>query len=154
MERPHVDIVRFFRWKWRCSPQKIFSIKISKSPRLIFLSTGANLRLLELTHLPCRAKTSRSNLVLPIFWRDLLVYQTNWIDPNIISIPCWNHYYEHIFDKIGYVSHFFEYLIFLILRTRRSKAMPSKLNFSQNLESSHQDRNRIQSVRRSQPLSL
>ena len=89
MERPHVDVVRFFRWKWRCSPQRFFSIKLSKSARLIFLSTGANLRLLELTHLPCRAKTSRSKFVLAIFRRDLQkVYQTNWIDPHIISIPC------------------------------------------------------------------
>ena len=42
-----LDVFPVFLSKRRCSSQRIFSMKPSKSPLSIFLSTGANLKIIE-----------------------------------------------------------------------------------------------------------
>ena len=42
-----LDVFPLFHTKRRCSSQRIFSMKLSKWPRSIFLSSGANLKFIE-----------------------------------------------------------------------------------------------------------
>ena len=79
-ERPSLDVFRTFPEKWRSSPQLIFTMKLSKSPPLIFLSIMANLKTIEIIPYQWAAKNwssiwpSKKFFLSFSYWDDLIVF--------------------------------------------------------------------------------
>ena len=90
-----LDVFPLFHTKRRCSSQRIFSMKLSKWPRSIFLSSGANLKFIEKKADLWGAKKMKADLTQKkLFW--LFYAETTW---KCFSRPK-NFFWKKFFWKI------------------------------------------------------